>query len=120
MQGTQAHLKFLPERHTDFAFSVLAEEHGFIGGAIVFCLFASLAIIALNVSRQAKDTFSKMLAIGIASFLFFEFAINVAMVLGIFPVVGLPLPFFSYGSSMLLTICVALGLLVSIMRTSNR
>ena len=120
MQGTQAHLKFLPERHTDFAFSVLAEEHGFIGGALVFFLFAALAILALNVSRQAKDTFSKMLAIGISAFLFFEFTINVAMVLGIFPVVGLPLPFFSYGSSLLLTICVALGLLVSIMRTSNR
>ena len=118
--GNSSTSKILPERHTDFAFSVLAEEHGFIGGSLVFCLFAALAILALNVSRQAKDTFSKMLAIGIAAFLFFEFTINVAMVLGIFPVVGLPLPFFSYGSSLLLTICVALGLLVSIMRTSNR
>ena len=119
MNGTQAQLKFLPERHTDFVFSVFAEEHGFWGGAIVFAMFLSLTYVALDIARQSKDTFCAMLAIGIAAFLFFEFFINIAMVLGIFPVVGLPLPFFSYGSSSLLTVCVALGLLISINRETH-
>lgn len=118
MQGTQTQLRFLPERHTDFIFSVFAEEQGFWGGAIIFGLFAILAYVALDIAKNAKDTFSGLLAIGISAFIFFEFAINIAMVLGIFPVVGLPLPFFSYGSSSLLTVCVALGLLVSINRAS--
>lgn len=118
MKGTQAHLKFLPERHTDFVFSVLAEEHGLFGGVLVFLLFTLLAYVTLEIARQARDTFSSMLAIGIAAFIFLEFAINIAMVLGLFPVVGLPLPFFSYGSSNLLTVCMALGLLLSIHRES--
>ncbi|MFW7379695.1 MAG: rod shape-determining protein RodA [Oligoflexus sp.] len=118
MQGTQAQLRFLPERHTDFVFSVFAEEHGFWGAALVFISFGVLTYIALEIARTAKDTFSGLLAIGVAGLIFMEFTINVAMVLGIFPVVGLPLPFFSYGSSLLLTVCVALGLLVSINRAT--
>ena len=118
MKGTQAHLQFLPERHTDFVFSVLAEENGLFGGAIVFLMFSLLTYISLEIARHARDTFSSLLAIGIAAFIFWEFAINIAMVLGLFPVVGLPLPFFSYGSSNLLTVCVALGLLISINRES--
>ena len=118
LQGTQTQLKFLPERHTDFVFSVFAEEHGFWGGAVVFICFGILTYICLDIGRNAKDTFSGLLSVGIAAFLFLEFTINIAMVLGIFPVVGLPLPFFSYGSSLLLTICVGLGLLVSISRTT--
>jgi len=117
MQGTQAQLKFLPERHTDFVFSVFAEEHGFWGGALIFVTFGILAYLALESARTAKDTFSSLLAIGIAAFIFIEFTINIAMVMGLFPVVGLPLPFFSYGGSLLLTICVSLGLLISINRT---
>lgn len=119
MQGTQAQLRFLPERHTDFVFSVFAEEHGFWGAAIVFICFGALTYIALEIARTAKDTYSGLLAVGIASLIFMEFVINVAMVLGVFPVVGLPLPFFSYGSSLLLTVCVALGLLVSINRSAT-
>jgi rod shape determining protein RodA len=119
MQGTQAQLKFLPERHTDFVFSVFAEEHGFWGAALVFAAFGVLTYIALEIARTAKDTFTGLLAVGIAALIFLEFTINVAMVLGVFPVVGLPLPFFSYGSSLLLTVCVALGLLVSINRATN-
>ena len=118
MHGTQAQLKFLPERHTDFIFSVFAEEHGFLGGVVVFILFASLTYITLSIARHARDTFSGFLAIGISSLIFIEFVINIAMVLGIFPVVGLPLPFFSYGSSSLLTICTGLGLLVAIERAN--
>ena len=120
MQGTQAHLKFLPERHTDFIFSVFAEEHGFWGCCFIFALFGALTFIILDIAKNTRDTFSGLLAIGIGALIFLEFVINIAMVLGMFPVVGLPLPFFSYGSSLLLTVCIGLGLLVSINRSSTR
>lgn len=120
MQGTQAHLKFLPERHTDFVFSVFAEEQGFVGALAVFTLFTAISYIALDIARHTRDTFSGLVAVGIAAFVFFEFAINAAMVMGIFPVVGVPLPFFSHGSSLMLTMCVALGLLIGIYRTSQQ
>ena len=118
MQGTQAQLKFLPARHTDFIFSVYAEEHGFWGGALLFLLYGTLVYLALDIAKEAKDTFSGLVAIGIAALIFWEYAINVAMVLGLFPVVGVPLPFFSYGSSMLMTLCIALGMLVAIHRNT--
>jgi rod shape determining protein RodA len=116
LQGTQTQLQFLPMRHTDFVFSVFAEENGFWGCSLLFFLFAGIAFLALEIARQAKDTFSSLLAVGLAAFIFMEFTINVAMVLRMFPVVGLPLPFFSYGGSTLITVCAALGLLVSIDR----
>jgi rod shape determining protein RodA len=119
MQGTQAQLKFLPARHTDFIFSVFAEEHGFWGAALVFFLFGTLIYLALDIAREARDTFSGLTAIGIAALIFWEYIINIAMVLGLFPVVGVPLPFFSFGSSMLLTICMALGILVAIHRHTH-
>ncbi len=119
MQGTQAHLRFLPERHTDFIFSVFAEEHGFWGSVVVFLGFGLLTYIALDIAKHAKDTFAGLLAVGLGTLLFLEFAINIAMVMGMFPVVGIPLPFFSYGSSAMLTVCVSLGLLISINRTNS-
>lgn len=119
MHGTQAHLRFLPERHTDFIFSVFAEEHGFWGSVVIFFGFGLLTYIALDIAKHAKDTFSGLLAIGLGTLLFLEFAINIAMVMGIFPVVGIPLPFFSFGSSAMLTVCVSLGLLISINRTNS-
>lgn len=120
MQGTQTQLQFLPARHTDFIFSVFAEEHGFWGSAFVFFLFAALSYVALEIARSAKDSFSSLVCLGIASLLFIEFTINVAMVLGIFPVVGIPLPFFSFGGSSLLTGCACLGLLIGIDRESAK
>lgn len=116
MQGTQTQLQFLPERHTDFIFSVFAEEHGFAGTLLTFVLFGTLCYIALEVARQAKDTFTGLLAIGLTAFLFLEFVINTAMVLGLFPVVGIPLPLFSYGGSSYLSVCIALGALVAVDR----
>jgi len=116
LQGTQAQLQFLPARHTDFIFSVFAEEWGFWAGTIVFFLFGLLTYLILEVARHAQSTFSSLLAIGIAALIFVEFTINVAMVLGMFPVVGMPLPFFSYGGSSLLTMCIAMGILVAIDR----
>ncbi|WP_176736973.1 rod shape-determining protein RodA [Oligoflexus tunisiensis] len=118
MQGTQAHLRFLPERHTDFIFSVFSEEHGFWGSVLIFMGFGLLTYIALDIAKHSKDTFSGLLAIGLGSLLFLEFAINIAMVMGMFPVVGIPLPFFSYGSSAMLTVCTAIGLLISINRNN--
>ena len=119
MQGTQAHLRFLPERHTDFIFSVFAEEHGFWGSVVIFVGFGLLTYIAIDIAKHSKDTFTGLLAVGLGTLLFIELAINVAMVMGMFPVVGIPLPFFSYGSSAMLTVCVSLGLLVSINRNNT-
>ncbi len=116
MQGTQTQLQFLPERHTDFIFSVFAEEHGFIGAFITFVLFGAMNYVALEIARQAKDSFTSLLAVGLTAFLFLEFVINASMVLGMFPVVGIPLPLFSYGGSAYLSVCIALGALISIDR----
>lgn len=116
LQGTQTQLQFLPERHTDFIFSVFAEEHGFLGAVVVFAFFVTLVYVALVIARQAKDTFTGLLAVGIAAFIFIEFAINVSMVLGMFPVVGIPLPMFSYGGTAYLSVCMGIGVLIAIDR----
>jgi rod shape determining protein RodA len=117
MQGTQTQLQFLPARHTDFVFSVFAEEYGFIIGALIFVLFGLLTQIALQIARSGRDTFSALLGVGIAGYIFIQFTINVAMVLAMFPVVGIPLPFFSHGGTSLMVISMALGILVSIHRS---
>lgn len=119
MNGTQTHLKFLPMSHSDFIFSVFAEEHGFIGGGLLLLSFAALASLALLIARQSKNTFSALLAVGLGAFLFMEFAINVAMVLRMFPVKGLPLPFFSAGGSNLIVSCAAVGILIAIDRDNR-
>ena len=119
MNGTQTHLKFLPMSHSDFIFSVFAEEHGFLGSSLLLLSFAGLGCLALLIGRQAKNTFSALLAVGLGAFLFIEFAINVAMVLRMFPVKGLPLPFFSAGGSNLIVSCAAIGILISIDRDNR-
>jgi rod shape determining protein RodA len=116
MNGTQGLLKFLPEQHTDFIFSVLAEEWGFIGAVIVVGLFFVLIIRGLFIAREAKDFFGGAVATGIASFFIWQFFINVGMATGIFPVVGIPLPFLSYGGSSLVASLCAVGLLLNIHR----
>ncbi len=119
LKGSQAQLQFLPERQTDFIFAAFAEEHGFIGCAAVLILFCTLIYLALDVARHARNTFSQFLAIGIAAFYLIEVAINCGMVMGLVPVVGVPLPFFSNGGSAMLTNCFAIGLLVSIDRETR-
>jgi len=119
-QGTQTQLQFLPARQTDFIFSVFAEEQGFWGCVVVFLLFTCFAYVALEISRSCRDGFYALLAIGMAALMYVEFAINVAMVIGIFPVVGVPLPFFSHGGSALLTSCSAMGILVALDRDNVR
>jgi len=116
MDGSQTQLQFLPARHTDFIFSVFSEEHGFWGCVVVFILFGGLVYLGLEIARRAKDTFTGLLAIGITALMFIELVVNVAMVLGMFPVVGVPLPFFSFGGSSFITCSAALGVLIAIER----
>jgi rod shape determining protein RodA len=116
MSGTQSQLNFLPERHTDFIFSVLGEEWGFLGGLVLLVLFGVLILSILRVAELAKDSFGRLLATGVAAVLFFHVFINVAMNLGVCPVVGIPLPFISYGGSSLLFNIVAIGITLNIAR----
>jgi rod shape determining protein RodA len=113
-EGTQTQLRFLPTQHTDFAFSVLAEEWGFLGSALVLAAYAMMLLWALLIARNSKDTFGAALAIGLAGTLLWPAAINVAMVLGLAPVIGVPLPLFSYGGSALISAALTIGLLLNI------
>jgi len=114
MEGTQGHLHFLPERHTDFAFSVWGEEWGFFGSAIFISLYFLLLIWGLVVALHARDRFGVLLAFGVVSLIFWQAAINLLMVMGLLPVVGIPLPLFSYGGSSLLTTMLGLGILMNV------
>lgn len=113
-EGTQSHLRFLPERHTDFAFSVLAEEWGFIGSLTVLFLFFLLTIAGLRIVSRSQDRFGAVLGLGLITLIFWQFFINISMVIGLMPVVGIPLPFISYGGTSLVTIFIAIGLLLNI------
>jgi len=119
LKGSQAQLQFLPEKHTDFIFAAFAEEHGFIGCAVVLALFCFLIYSAIDVAKHARNTFSQFLALGIAGFFLIEVGINCCMVMGIFPVVGVPLPFFSNGGSAMLTNSFAVALLIAIDRETK-
>ncbi|MDP6558940.1 MAG: FtsW/RodA/SpoVE family cell cycle protein, partial [Candidatus Binatia bacterium] len=114
LQGTQNRLDFLPAQHTDFAFSVFAEEWGFLGCLLLLGFYLALMLTSLRVVRRAKDRFGALLAFGMATILFWQIIINVGMVLGILPVVGIPLPLFSYGGSSLVTLMAALGVMISV------
>ncbi len=118
MSGTQTHLRFLPEKHTDFAFSVFAEEHGFWICLLLFATFIFMAIVGLIIASRARDRFAQLLAVGIIANIFVQFSINAAMVLGAFPIVGLTMPFFSYGGSSMLASCIKVGILLAIERDS--
>ena len=114
MKGSQTQLAFLPEQHTDFVFSVFAEEHGFVGVTVFLIMFGLLLFFALDISRHARDKFGAILAFGMASIFFWHAFVNMGMVIGIMPVVGLTLPFFSYGGSSLMISMIAIGFLLSI------
>lgn len=113
-QGTQSQLRFLPEQHTDFAFSVFAEEWGFVGCLVLILLYLSLVLWGLNIARRCNDRFGGLLAIGVTAMLFWHIVINMGMVIGMFPVVGVPMPFFSYGGTSMITSMVGIGILQSI------
>lgn len=110
MQGTQSRLNFLPEKHTDFIFTTLAEEFGFVGAFSLLLLYALIIIFCVVSALQNKDRFSSLLTLGIALNFFLFFAVNMSMVMGLAPVVGVPLPLVSYGGSAMLVLMLAFGL----------
>jgi rod shape determining protein RodA len=110
LQGTQKRLAFLPEQHTDFIFSVVGEEFGFLGVVLVLGIFAALLLILLRIARRATDPYSSAMVICIGGMLITHVLVNVGMTFGLMPIVGIPLPFFSYGGSFMLTCLFAIGL----------
>ena len=113
MQGTQSRLNFLPEKHTDFIFTTLAEEFGFIGAFSLLVLYGLIILFCVVSALQNKDRFSSLLVLGVAANFFFYLAVNLSKVMGMAPVVGVPLPLLSYGGSAMLVIMVAFGLVQS-------
>jgi rod shape determining protein RodA len=113
MQGTQTRLNFLPEKHTDFIFTTLAEEFGFLGAASLLLLYGGIILFCLASAMTNSDRFASLLTIGIAGAFFLYFAVNMSMVMGLAPVVGVPLPLVSFGGSAMLVLMVAFGLVQS-------
>lgn len=112
--GTQSHYRFLPEKHTDFALAVFAEEWGFVGCMVLLSLFCAFLFQIAQVARDAKDLFGSYLAAGVFFYFFWQILINMGMVLGIMPVVGIPLPFLSYGGSATLVNFCLVGLVLNV------
>ncbi|MBX3498970.1 MAG: rod shape-determining protein RodA [Alphaproteobacteria bacterium] len=113
-QGTQSTLNFLPEKHTDFIFTMWTEETGLLGGALVLALFALLLAYGFAIARSSRNHFGRMLAMGVTINIFLYVFINIAMVMGLIPVVGVPLPLVSYGGTAMLTVLFACGLLLGV------
>ncbi len=113
-KGTQTQLSFLPEQHTDFIFSVWAEEHGFFGSTLLLALYLVLILLSIGVAATAREKFGAFIAVGVCGMLFWHVFINIGMVSGLLPVVGVTLPLMSYGGSSVLTIMVGLGLLMNV------
>jgi rod shape determining protein RodA len=114
LKGTQTRLHFLPQQHTDFSFSVLAEEWGFLGSAVILFLYLFLILWCLNIARNSKDKFGTLVVIGVCALLFWHLTINVSMVTGLLPVVGIPLVLFSYGGSSAISTMAAMGLIMNV------
>jgi rod shape determining protein RodA len=114
LQGTQSQLMFLPVKHTDFIFPILAEEFGFLGCLVALILFSALLMRGVAVTLKARDTFGALVAFGCTAMIFWHVAINIGMVTGLLPVVGVPLSFLSYGGSSLLSSFLVIGILVNV------
>ncbi len=114
MQGTQTHLDFIPERTTDFIFAVFSEEFGLYGGVALLVLYALMVLRGLTITVRAPTQFGRLLAGAMSMMMFVYVFVNIGMVTGVLPVVGVPLPFMSYGGTALLTLGIACGLLMSI------
>lgn len=113
-KGTQSQMAFLPERHTDFIFAVIAEEHGFLGASGLLLLYLILLLVGVDTAKNAKDRLGVLMAGGIVSMISLYVFINVGMAVGIVPVVGVPLPLVSYGGTSIITTFLALGILLNI------
>jgi rod shape determining protein RodA len=120
LQGTQSHLKFLPERHTDFIFSVIGEEWGFAGALVLIGLFSVVIARGIRIIFNIDDIYGKAIAAGVVTLLSFQVLVNISMTVGLMPVVGLPLPIISYGGSSTVATLIAMGFLLSISRRVNR
>jgi rod shape determining protein RodA len=116
LQGSQSHLDYLPEGHTDFVFSTMVEEWGFAGGLVLILCFAMVIRWGMKVSVNAKTRFAQLTAAGLSATIFFYVAINLMMVMGLAPVVGVPLPLVSYGGSAVMTVMLCIGLLMALER----
>lgn len=112
--GTQSQLNFIPEHHTDFIFSVFSEEHGFLGCLILLALYLAFLLNGLSVAYQSHDKFGVLLALGIVTIFFWHVFVNLGMVMGLLPIVGVPLPFLSYGGSSLITSILGVAILTNI------
>lgn len=113
-KGTQSQLEFIPERHSDFIFSVLSEEHGFVGSVASVGLFIVLFLTGIRVAAQGRDRFGTLVVVGVMAIMFLHVTINIGMVIGLLPIVGVPLPLLSYGGSSMLTTMLGLGLVSSV------
>lgn len=113
-QGTQTQLNFVPEQHTDFIFSAVGEQFGFVGGIVVLVVFWLICMRLMYIACVARENFGSLLAIGVLSMIVFQTVINICMTVGLAPITGIPLPFLSYGRSSLLTNFIAIGLVESI------
>lgn len=120
LKGTQSHLDYLPEGHTDFVFATMAEEWGLVGGIFLIGAFLLLFRWGIGVSLRANDKYARLVAAGLTTTIFFYVAINLMMVMGLAPVVGIPLPFMSYGGSSMLTVMLCIGIIMAIDRSSRR
>jgi len=114
MKGTQSQLSFLPERHTDFAFSVFAEEWGFVGSLLLLLIYLFIVFWGIYIARRAADRFGMFLALGVVAMIFWHIVVNLGMVIGLLPVVGVPLPLFSYGGTSMVTTMIGTGLLLNV------
>lgn len=114
MKGTQSQLSFLPERHTDFAFSVFAEEWGLTGCLLLLTLYCLIVVWGMHIALRANDRFGMYLAIGVSAMLFWHIVVNLGMVIGLLPVVGVPLPLFSYGGTSMVTTMIGVGILMNV------
>lgn len=120
LNGTQSHLDYLPEGHTDFALATMMEEWGLVGGILLIIAFLLLIRWGINVGMRAQSRFARLTAAGLATTIFFYVAINMAMVMGLAPVVGVPLPLISWGGSSQMTIMLCIGILMSLDRANRR
>ncbi len=120
LHGTQSHGGYLPEPHTDFVFATMAEEWGLLGGLFIIFGYAMILRWGMRVAMDSRDRFSRLVAAGLTTTIFFYVAINLMMVMGLAPVVGIPLPLVSYGGSAMMTVMICLGILMAIERQNRR
>jgi rod shape determining protein RodA len=118
--GSQSHLQYLPESHTDFVFATMSEEWGMLGGLFVLAVFLIVFRWGMGIAARAPDRFSRLLAAGMVTTIFFYMAINLSMVMGLAPVVGIPLPFMSHGGSSMMTNMICIGTIMAVDRWSRR